>query len=175
LGLIASCLVCIAGCAGLTVQHDFDPAADFSDYRTFSWISDRPVLITNAQMNNPLVHEQIPRIVRDSLEARGYRFEENREEADFVLSFTLGSRQGLTVGHYPGPYARTWQMQQSPVYDEVRDYADSGLAIDIFDVGTRKPVWHGTGSRNVTGRDQSDIEALLRRIVNAILAKFPPP
>ena len=173
--LLVGFLMVAAGCAGLTVQHDYDPGADFSDYRTFSWISDRPVLIINPQMNNPMVQQQIPRIVRESLEARGYRFEKDREKADFVLSFTLGSRQGLTVNHYPGPYSRTWQMQQSPVYDEVKDYADSGLAIDIFDVGTRKPVWHGTGSKNVTGRDQADIEALVRQIVNAVLAKFPPP
>lgn len=172
--VMVGCLASLAGCAGLTVEHDYDPAADFSDYRTFSWISDKPVLIVNPQMNNPMVQDEVPRIVRDSLEARGYRFVEDREKADFVLGFTLGSRQGLTVNHYPGPYARTWQMQQSPVYDEVKDYADSGLAIDIFDVGTRTPVWHGTGSKNITGRDQADIDAVLRRIVNAILAKFPP-
>ena len=173
--LLIGVLMAASGCESLSVQHDYDPGADFSHYRTFSWIADRPVLIVNPQMNNPMIQQQVPQIVRAGLEARGYQFVEDREKADFVLSFTLGSRQGLSVSHYPGPYARTWQMQQSPVYDEVRDYADSGLAIDIFDVGTRTPVWHGTGSKNVTGKDQADIDALLRQIVNAILAKFPPP
>jgi len=57
---------------------------------------------------------------------------------------------------------------------DVREYTEGRLAIDLFDVRRRRPVWHGYGTRSLTGREVKDPEKLIGAAVTAILADFPP-
>ena len=48
------------------------------------------------------------------------------------------------------------------------------LAIDLFDVNEARPVWHGTVSRRVTGRDRNEPDETIWAAVEAIVDQFPP-
>ena len=51
-------LVLLAGCSSLQVSSDYDPGADFSQYKTFGWpTGDRPP--EDALAKNPLVAKRI--------------------------------------------------------------------------------------------------------------------
>ena len=56
-----------------------------------------------------------------------------------------------------------------------RNYAEGSLAIDIFDVASKSPVWHGSASKRLTRSElRGQSEESTRSAVQTILAGFPP-
>lgn len=164
-----------AGCATIRTQHDYDPTADFASYETFSWLSAHPLLEGG---RNPLLEGRLMRITQEVLQAKGYRFVDNPEKADFVVAFTVGSREKIRVDSYPTAYRHPYAWGAYPYGANnvnVRQYTEGRLAIDVFDVKRHGPVWHGWATKNITSSDQANPEPVLREAISAILANFPPP
>ena len=166
----------VAGCAGIKTDYTYQQSFDFSPYRTFSWVSDEPLLVVSPLVN-PLVADLVERAVHDELTSKGFRFVEDRSRADFVVGFTVGSRSEISVETNIGEgftyAAGSWAVGY---YDEVdvEQYSEGRLAIDLFDAKLRHPVWHGYATKGVTGADQANAEAVIRDVVGRILAHFPP-
>lgn len=167
--LIALTLASVAGCSSTPqIDTDYDPAANFSGYRSYSWAySAAPAGM------NPLVYERVRASIDRSLAARGFS---QGSPGDFAVAFTIGARDKVQVTDF-GPYAPfygayRWGWGGGFHQVDVSQYTEGTLAVDVYDVGTRKPVWHGTATQNVTpGRvDQAQIDTA----VDSVLAKFPP-
>lgn len=175
-GLIAIVCLPLAACSTLRAEHDYDRGADFSGYETFSWIGARPLL---AGGDSPLMEGRLMAASESVLRAKGYRFVDDPERADFVVAFTVGSREKIRVDSYPDSYRRPYRWRGYPSYGHadlsVRQYSEGRLAIDIFDVQRHEPVWHGWATKSLTSGDQADPGQLTREAVAAILANFPPP
>ena len=65
---VALVLTC-AGCAAVApigADSDYDSSANFTSYRSFGWISDKPLLLTDATMAE--VTENEDKTERDALE-----------------------------------------------------------------------------------------------------------
>lgn len=170
--LLALALV-TAGCATTAdIDTDYDPAANFSGYRTYSWIvRDVP------QGMNPLAFERVRASINRSLAPRSFT---ESAQGDFAIAFTIGARDRVEVNDY-GPYGayypgwgRGYRFGWAPVYNDidVRNVTDGTLAIDIYDAGTKKPVWHGTATKEIGSGQISQAE--LDAGVDQLLAKFPP-
>ncbi|PHP16556.1 hypothetical protein CG471_27500, partial [Sphingobium sp. IP1] len=56
---------------------------------------------------------------------------------------------------------------------DVRNVTDGTLTVDIYDTGTKQPVWHGTATQEVSRK--SPDQATIDKAVTAVLANFPPP
>lgn len=177
----------LGGCAtGFKATHDHDSNHDFSVYQTFAWISENPMKVgQTVQSPNPLLQPRIMNAVEAALVAKGYRQVEEPKNADFVLSFTVGSREKISVNSYPSMsmgystgYPGHWGWGAAyhccATDTQVRQYTTGILAIDIFDVEERRPVWHGAASKTINDKDRENIEKTVRAAVDAILGGFPP-
>ena len=164
----------LSACASTPqISSDFDPAVNFANYRTYSWVYTAP-----PQGMNPLTYERVHSAIDRSLNARGYT---QANPGDFAVAFTLGRRDSVRVtdygqygGYYPG-WGRGYRWGWAPVYNQVdvQNITEGSLAIDFYDTGTKKPIWHGLATQEVTpGRVD---QALIDAAVDATLAKFPPP
>ena len=188
LAILASAAL-IAGCAtGFQATSDHDPAADFGAYKTFAWVSDRPMKVgATDRIPNPMLEPRIMSAIESALAAKGYSAASNLESADFALSFTIGSREEIKVDSYPSMsagytgfgYPRHWGAWGGAYYGygtetNVRQYTKGMLAIDVFDVAEKKPVWHGVATKTINESDRQDAEGTIRAAVDAILASFPP-
>lgn len=169
--------ILLSGCSTLAVDSDYNEAVDFSTYRTFSFISDNPLLKSETAPISPLFEGRVMTATRNELTKKGYEFIEDRENADFVVSFTLGAREKIQVNNYPasyrGPGGWAWG---APYYTEVdvRDYLEGTLAIDVFDVAQKSPVWHGRAVKTISDKDRRNPTSATNNAVAAILAEFPP-
>lgn len=137
------------------------------------------------QSPNPLLQPRIMNAVEAALVAKGYRQVEEPKNADFVLSFTVGSREKISVNSYPSMsmgystgYPGHWGWGAAyhccATDTQVRQYTTGILAIDIFDVEERRPVWHGAASKTINDKDRENIEKTVKAAVDAILGGFPP-
>ncbi|MGB5624579.1 MAG: DUF4136 domain-containing protein [Woeseiaceae bacterium] len=181
--------VIFGGCAtGFEATYDHDPANDFAAYKTFAWVSEHPMKVGAVErIPSPLLESQIMVTVESALGAKGYKLISDLDSADFAVSFTIGSRAEIKVDSYPSMsagyagygYPRRWGGWGGAYYGygtetTVRQYTEGMLAIDVFDVKERRPVWHGVASKKISDSDRKDAGATVQAAVDAILAGFPP-
>jgi len=171
--LIAALL--LTACQTHYVQSDFDPAAPFTTYRTYSWLpSEAP------RGMNPIMFRRVKDSIDRSLAARGYA---QGAPGDFAITFTIGEKDRLRADDYGygwggygwGGYGWGWGgwgpgWGYSPV--DIYTVTERSIVIDVYDARTRAPAWHGVVKRE-SYSDRVDY-ARLDRAVDAVLAHFPP-
>lgn len=187
--LLAAALLGLASCSssGIESFHDYNPNINFARYQTWSFISANPMIVsTAAGAVNPLLEGRIMRAVRTDLGGKGFRFTDNPENADFVVSFTVGSREQIKVDQYPASYQVGYSRYHRYGYGgygygmsygtetRVRQYTEGQLAVDVFDVTTRSPAFHGSATKRISESDRENPEALIAAVVTEALTGFPP-
>jgi hypothetical protein len=178
LGLTATAIV-LAACTTLRVGSDHDPTASFTRYHTYVWMPPRTKIYESL---NPLVVQRAHDAIQGALSAKGYELASNTAEADFVVDFTIGSRERTDVRSYPAPYGGPWLRGGSywwgaPYWGsevDVRQYREGTIAIDIFDARSHRPAWHGWARKELTRADLEHSAGSIREAVDSVLAQFPP-
>lgn len=175
----------LGACAsGFKAVYDYDRTHDFSDHRSWAWISEHPMTIGEiATVPNPFIEPRIMSAIEDNLTAKGFARVDDTASADFVVAFTVGSRDKLRVDTYPTYYGgfgypRGWGGAYYGVgygtETRVREYTNGILAVDIFDVDQKVPMWHGVAEKSITSSDRKNIEETIKAAVTAVLGGFPP-
>ena len=174
--LIRALAICamtvLIGCQTISATHDFNPAVNFDQYRTFAWISSHP-LVDPAPSVSPSLASRIEQTARDLLTAKGYRYVDDPEKADFVVGFGLGATDKVRIDTYPATYRGPWHWNGARDVT-VRQHTEGRLVVDIFDVRTHQPAWHGWATRTITTSDRKDPQPAIRSALTAIFANFPP-
>ena len=164
LPLLAAAMAILAACSStprIESYHDYNPAMDFQSYQKWSFISDKPMILSaSAGPVNPLLQGRIMDAIRNDMNQKGFTYVNDPEAADFVVSFTVGSREQIQVTEYPasyqmsyGRYYRHTGIGMSYGYGtetRVRQYTEGQLAVDIFDVSSRSPAFHGSARTRLT-------------------------
>lgn len=180
---LAGCMIvlaCItAGCATIRTGSHYDETTNFGAWQTFGWISEDPYISAEASLPvSPLAREQIKDAIRRELEGKGYAFSADRGNADFVVSYTVGTRDEIRIDSYPTAYQGAWGWHVPYSYYYYRDvsvhtYTRGTLGVDIFDNATGKPVWHGWAEKTVTESDRRDPQESIDEGVRQLFAEFP--
>lgn len=201
---IAAVAFMLSGCATTKFTSDYDQANDFRAYKTFAWAGTSPMTVLGTTRVPPMLEPRIAREVRAELEAKGYRYVEKLEQADFGVSFTVGSRNSTEVIKSPETFwvnQTNWRWGRAyyPAYPvayrrpvtvgaatpvtvtttEVQAYTEGTLAVDIYDVKSKAPVWHGAGTKTVSTSEaasrRGNVDSgKIRQGVAKILKGFPP-
>lgn len=176
----------LAACAGSPVTTDYDTAVDFTTYRHYAWLEGKADKAGDSRGTNPLVDARIKEAIDRVLQARGYRLAANAQTPDFLVGFHIsmrtrldssslntyygfgmssGGRRGGSVGISVG----------GPVSTRSREYQEGTLLIDIADSTTHKLSWRGSTSRRLSEKsDPERSQALINKVVEEILSRFPP-
>jgi Domain of unknown function (DUF4136) len=171
----------VSGCASeLQVGNDYDRSATFRNYHTFTVMQREHRGLENPL--NPLVAVRVEDAIRADLNQKGYVETTDPQAADFMIDFTIGSRERTDITSYPQPYAgRGWvgpgwgggPYWGDPV--EVHQYREGTLSVDVFDAHSHRPVWHGWATKELSPDElEHSSPEPVRRAVAAVLAKFPP-
>jgi len=173
----ASCLaLLLAACATLRVGSDYDRHENFAGYHSYAWLPRE-----RYGTQNPLVVQRARDAIQATLTAKGFTYVADAAGADFIVDFTIGSRDRMDVHAYPAPFAGPWYGAYGwwgyPYWGtgvDVRTYREGTLSIDTFDAHTHRPTWHGWAKKELTSSDIERSEAPIREAVDAVLASFPP-
>lgn len=187
LGLIALLATLLWGCAsgsGVTTTYDVNPSIDFSGYRTYAFMSDHPMHVSQAQgAVSPMLEGRLMESIRISMNGKGYNEIHDVEAADMAISFTVGSRDQIKVDTYPASFHagyNSWGRHYGygagygyGTETRVRQYTEGQLAVDVFDVASHNPAFHGTGIKKLTDSDRENQQEVLNLITNEALSSFP--
>jgi len=177
--------IALFGCAStFQATYDHDPSVDFTTYKTYAWISDKPMTVAHTErIVSPLLEPRIMAAIEDALNAKGFSKAADRDSADFALAFTVGSREEIKVDTYPsmyggwgypGRWGGAYYGMGYGTDTTVRQYQKGMLAVDIFDVAEHRPVWHSVATKSINDSDRKQMDATIRAAVAAIFEGFPP-
>ena len=164
----------LSGC--MSPYHaDYDPAQDFSRYRTYAWWqgpSEQSDIITG----NPLMERRFVQAIDRTLQARGFILTEGKTP-DFRVAVHGTTRERLQVNDryhigagYYHPYGGVGVS-----HVDVTAYEEGTVFIDIIDGRQDQVVWRGWFADRVKNyRDPHQAQAAVNKMVSGILERFPP-
>lgn len=176
LAALAAALLLSACASSPRVYSNIDPQADFNAYTSFGFVERAG---TDRGEYASLLTGQLQRATRQAMEARGYRFD--AANPDLLVNFNLSTQQVIESrpgpafgfgGYYPyrwggyGPWSG-WG------YNDIREYREGTLNIDIVDAAERRLVWEGMSVTRL-GRDGYQArDEMIDAAVTAIFARYP--
>jgi hypothetical protein len=165
------------GCApGIKVSTDYDRAADFSMYKTFT--------ITDISKNGEVSELNAARItnaIRDNLQKKG--FKEDSAGADLLINAVTMTKLKMEVtansnfygygGVYrPYTYYGAGVGMANTTYT-TNEYVDGSLMIDIVNNKEKKLLWQGVGNAEID-KSINNPDRFISDAVTKIMAGFPP-
>ena len=179
--IIVLTLLVIAGCASTQnarVNFDRNSEISTSHYKTFAWLDEKKVLAESIDAN-PVMKVRIDNAIEQAFIAKGYELGSDAEAADFTISYTMGSRDKVKVDTLPLMY-RTSFLWGHRYYGgiglssdtHVRNYTEGKLAIDVYDVKSHQPVWHGWAVKRIKTSEQDNPSKAIKMVVEQVVAQF---
>jgi hypothetical protein len=164
LGLVAG----LMACSTVTVSTDYDPAANFSQYKTFT------IMPLTQFEKIPLTADRIKAAITQALQAKGLQPTSDTADLQIQVFAKLSQETQMTsTGGYGGWGYRGWGGGMSPT--TVQNINVGTLVVDLVDAKTDKPVWRGMASdtmdQSSTGQQKQE---KLNYAMNQLFAKFPP-
>ena len=149
-------------------QAQWDPAADFSQLKTFAWSTDpnEDKGVGSSIVDPRWVNDHVQGAVDAELTKKGDR--KVNEGADFLLDYHTRPGAVLSQDRW-GAYS--WWS--GAVYTGTETRREATLALDVRDRGM-KLIWRGAVTK-LAGTTPEAIDRDVKRAVSEVLAKFPPP
>lgn len=158
-----------------SVDSDFDPATDFSQYRTFAMAAPPTEAPAALPGYSELAGESINRELAEHLAAKGLQ-ETDEESADVLVAFNLAGETRADVrssaptgrrGRYGAWYGAGWY--DNDVYTV--QYVVGTLIVDVFDRAQQKLVWHGWSSVSLYSQESASEKR--SAVIQAVMEAFP--
>jgi hypothetical protein len=135
---------------------------------------------------NPVMKVRVDNEIEEIFIDKGYQLIDDAEKADFAISYTVGNRDKIKVNSYPLTYNRGFGWGgvyyggryggMYGVYPKtemrVRQYTEGKLAIDVYDVKSHQPAWHGWAVKRITSDDKEAPSSAIKDVVYKVLTQF---
>lgn len=167
-GLLAACA------SGPTVKGDYDHQANFAQYRSFGFMEP---LGTDKAGYSTLLTERLKNATRGQMEMRGYVY--SASNPDLLVNFGAKLQQKTQVTPAPpmGPYYGYRAGYGGwPGYgwgDDVYQYTEGTLNIDLVDARRRQLVWEGVAVGEVQNPETAGSAESADKVVAQIFSKYP--
>ena len=170
-------IISLTACSSVTVTTDYDHAATFTRYKTYSL--EPPA---QGQTLSPSSEAALRDSLRAEMGARGIR-EVARGSGDLAVARHVFLQEKVSVQQYGawgygyhggwpygGGYYGMWHGAPM-AYTDVQQYTVGTMILDFVDRRSNKVVFRGTGKAVVGGPDSN--AAKVREAVTKIVADFP--
>jgi hypothetical protein len=166
LAFAAATAILLAACASSPdVQTDFDPAMQFSRYRTYAW-EPTPELDTP-----PLMRQRITASIDAKLGAMGWT-PAPAATADIVIAAHVVTREQLSIDTLSRGGWGGWPLPGDNSSTHVRSYTVGTLVVDMFETKSKRAIWRGTAS-GALPKAADKATAKTQEAIDRMFASFP--
>ena len=170
-----------SSCSSTKVIADYDPAIDFSTYKTFSFL---PWNRQSDEILNDFDKRRFRAAVTYEMESFGYTKVE--AEGDLTINIFLIIDQktgtsaytdyytsGVGVGYYYGPWGYNTPGGVS-AYTTMHsyDYEEGTLILDLLDRKKKQLAWQGTAKGTLKSNPEAKNEGI-KNVINKLFTKYP--
>ena len=162
----------LAACSAAQVSVDFNPAADFSGFQTYTWVDEAPQ-VDDIRMQSDIIAGRVRTAVETVLEEKGFR--KVASGADFEVGWMSSTEDRVQYSEFNrmyrgGRYGAYWTTET-----HAHEYTAGTLVIDILDAASSELVWRGIGEGKARfGQEPAEAQARALEVMREILADFPP-
>lgn len=166
-----SLLMLVAGDAmAQKITTDFDPRANFSQYKTFTWI--RPPKVEM----DPFMEQRLVEAINAALTAKGWQ--PATEGADVGIVAHVATRERHTLETFYNGFGGGWGWHHWGVgfgeaYTTDHPYEVGTLVVDMFDSHTKQLIWRGVVTETFSEKPDKDTKKL-NKDVEKLFKGFPP-
>jgi uncharacterized protein DUF4136 len=159
--------------AAQKTSYDFDKAATFSTYKTYSFKD-------GTKAGQPLIDQRIVAALENELKAKGFTKNDGSPDV-FVLYHVAFDKQqdisaystGPMYGAYGYGWGGGWGTTTTDV--RVRDIVVGSLAIDVVDAKKKQIAWRGLGTKEIdTTAKPEKRDKNIAGAVTKIMKNYPP-
>lgn len=162
----------LTACASTpSVNIDSDPAVKFSEYRSYSWLSE-------PKFGSPLLQQRLVDGINQRMQAKGLKLVQNGDIA-ITANIATQQKQSLTTFYDTPAYAGWgWRgMGMGPgmgtATTTVDTYDVGTLVVDMFDTASKRAIWRGVATATVPDT-QEKVSTLLEQSLDKMFAQYPP-
>lgn len=174
--------VALTACSSYDVSTDYNPATNFTTFRTFAVKKDLKIPGDVLQQND-FTRDRVYSAIESAMVRRGYH-PTDEGTADLIVLAYAGVKDKVnmsTYGYSAGPYwgggyyGGGYYGGGYSTQTVVTHYNEGTLHIDILDAKEKALVWKGQGTGVVEkSRSPKEREEMVNEAVGEILAEFPP-
>lgn len=170
--VLLSCIGSTLSLSAAQITTDYDHHADFSQYKTYSWLK--------VQAGDQLWEERIQRDVDSQLAAKGWTRVDSGGSAS-ISAFESTKDEETLETFYDGLGGGGWGWRgfggNFGVFGESTTTTDTThigtLVVDIFDTQNHKLLWRGKQSDALSSNPEKN-EKKLSNDLHKMFNKFPP-
>jgi hypothetical protein len=168
-----------SGCASDPIRSDYDPTADFSQYKSYNFFADAGPEQTNYQS---FFSQYMVAAISREMESRGYT---KSNDPDLLVNFNAILRDKTDVRTTPAPtYGAGYYGYRRGYYDpwggygmatetHVSQYTEGTFNIDLVDARKKKLVWEAVGTGRISEKALEEMEERVNAGVPKFFAKYP--
>lgn len=167
--------VIVAGCSGISVTTDFDPAARFDGLERWTWAPETGAAKSDdPRLTSGLLHDRIQSAVEDTMLSRGFVL---GGDPDFLMTYHVATDRRLesdTLYDARRYHPAGWSVG-GVAETRVYEYEVGSLVIDVLSADGEKLLWRGTAHARLSEATSPNArEKRIREAVGKILAEYPP-
>jgi hypothetical protein len=178
--LLAAALMGTATAFAGNVQTDYNHAANFSQYQTYSW--------GTVKATDPFFVTRVQNAINQQLQAKGWRLEPTGGSVTVFATDNIHDQQEIQTmydglgGGWGGGWGWGgwgWGGGWGPGFGSgiatttTTDHNVGNLVIDLFDGNSKQILWRGLASANLSSNDARNTKQLDEEIAKMFKA-FPP-
>lgn len=176
--LIGALMSLVTACYAGEIKTDYDPAADFSHYKTYKMINGARDIAVAGRLTNTQVAGAVEDLLRAQFMTKGIQEEEVGGTPDLVVRYWAGVQQKTEVTDVNdwGGYAPFWDGGWwGPMWNDVMvtNYKKGTLLLDLIDSATKKLVWRAYLVATLSEDPDKAMEQADKDMTKAFQA-FPP-
>ncbi|HAZ13155.1 MAG: hypothetical protein A2X86_20835 [Bdellovibrionales bacterium GWA2_49_15] len=166
-------------CSSISVKEDYDPKFNYSKLKEYSWQivdSESPIKLDS------LITERVHQSVDQQLQLKGYKKVE-AGKGEFFVNYHYLEKEvierhrgsaGFGVGSTLGSDSSFGSLGLGIPFGPARVHEIETLVIDIIDATSGKLIWHAQAQEKLLDSTPQETSANFIKVVEAIMAKFPP-
>jgi hypothetical protein len=151
------------------VESDYDPKANFSQYKTFMWIK-------KPHMPDPLMDDRIVNAINSELTAKGWTLVP--EGADVGVAAHVATRKQHSLETFYDGFGGGWGWHRwggglGIATTHVNTYTVGTMVVDLFDTATKQVIWRGWATDALPDNPSKETKKLDKDI-EKLFKGFPP-
>lgn len=186
--LWAFCFAALSGCAPtVAVDTDYDPAANFSEFRTFGFYQENPAAEQDlaAGSFNTELDQYLKTAIRATLTKQGLSYEATNPDLKVSYDVAVDTEVAVNTNYvYPPGFGYGYSYWYGYRYDygfagypatykTINQYKEGTVVVDIINAETNNVVWRGVGE-GVVDMTAGISQERINTIVTDILEEYPP-
>jgi len=152
-----------AACSTLSTSVDFDHAADFSRYKSYSWKD-------TGEIRDPVWSRRIEDVLEDTVAAKGLT--KVKDGGDIWMAVHARFSVDYRVDYWNSGWGYGWW---GPAPATVSTIPVGTIVVDLIDAKKGIAVWRGVASDTLRpDREPEEREKTLRKVMAELFAAYPP-